>query len=159
MDENALSIRAENAELALQDAMIDLQSKNELLKALKLFFEQCDGVLRAGEIHVDDHLQFIRSITSILDDSDKANAADDNAFNMFWDAYPRKVGKPAAFTKFKRAKCAVILPQLLDAIAKQKQTNQWTKDNGEFIPHPSTWLNQRRWEDHTAPQVDCTTFR
>lgn len=21
------------------------------------------------------------------------------------------------------------------------------KDNGQYIPYPSTWLNQRRWED------------
>jgi hypothetical protein len=24
---------------------------------------------------------------------------------------------------------------------------EWTKDGGQFIPHPATWLNQKRWED------------
>ena len=29
----------------------------------------------------------------------------------------------------------------------QKQSAQWSKDNGQFIPHPTTWLNGKRWED------------
>jgi len=33
----------------------------------------------------------------------------------------------------------------------QKATEQWRKDNGQFIPHPQTWLNQRRWEDDVEP--------
>ena len=36
---------------------------------------------------------------------------------------------------------------MLKAIEKQKGSEQWTKDNGQYIPHPSTWLNQSRWED------------
>ncbi len=26
-------------------------------------------------------------------------------------------------------------------------SKDWLKDNGQYIPYPSTWLNQRRWED------------
>ena len=36
---------------------------------------------------------------------------------------------------------------MLAAIEKQKQSAQWQDNGGQFIPHPSTWLNQRRWED------------
>ena len=36
---------------------------------------------------------------------------------------------------------------LLDALDKQVRSPQWKKDNGEFIPHPATWLNGKRWED------------
>ena len=36
---------------------------------------------------------------------------------------------------------------MLAAIEKSKQSDQWTKDNGQYIPHPSTWIHQRRWED------------
>lgn len=36
---------------------------------------------------------------------------------------------------------------MLAALKRDKQSLQWTKDNGQYIPHFSTWLNQRRWED------------
>ncbi len=41
----------------------------------------------------------------------------------------------------------VITSKKSTAIEVQKQSEQWTKDNGRFIPNPATWLNQGRWED------------
>jgi hypothetical protein len=43
-----------------------------------------------------------------------------------------------------------MLAQMLASIAKSRQSTDWLKDNGQFIPFPSTWLNQRRWEDESA---------
>ena len=40
---------------------------------------------------------------------------------------------------------------MLQAIDRQKQTTAWRKNNGQFIPHPATWLNNRQWEDEPAP--------
>ena len=43
----------------------------------------------------------------------------------------------------------------LDCQCKQPD---WKKNGGQFIPHPSTWLNNRRWEDeHTAQQTPAST--
>ena len=67
-------------------------------------------------------------------------------FNQFWSAYPKKVGKKEACKAFKKVK--EPLSVLLDAIKEQKLSEQWTKENGRFIPNPATWLNQGRWEDH-----------
>ena len=39
------------------------------------------------------------------------------------------------------------LTGMVKAIEVQKKSEQWQRDNGQYIPHPSTWLNQRRWED------------
>ena len=36
---------------------------------------------------------------------------------------------------------------MMDAISAQKRSRQWTEKNGQYIPNPATWLNQRRWED------------
>jgi hypothetical protein len=69
-------------------------------------------------------------------------------FDRFWAAYPRKAGdKKKAFQAFKKA--GVELQVLLDAISRQKQSSQWQK--AEYIPHPATWLNGRRWEDELTP--------
>lgn len=69
-------------------------------------------------------------------------------FQKFYDAYPRHVGRAAALKSFARINPDdFLLEKMLGAVSVQKTTPQWTKDGGQFIPHPATWLNQRRWED------------
>ena len=75
----------------------------------------------------------------------KAEKENMENFEAFWRAYPRKEGKQVALKAF--AKVKVSIDVLLGAIEKQKKCDQWQKDNGQFIPHASTWLNQCRWED------------
>ena len=73
-------------------------------------------------------------------------------FNAFWKAYPKKVAKATALKWFEKNKPSEDLTQrIIDAIEAQKKSIEWTKDGGEFIPHPSTWLNQGRWEDELTP--------
>jgi len=69
-------------------------------------------------------------------------------FIEFWKAYPKKTGKGAAekaFSKIKPSK--ELLQKMLAAISIQKESSQWKKDAGQYIPNPATWLNQKRWED------------
>lgn len=76
------------------------------------------------------------------------------AFDLFWHAYPRKVGKDAARKAFSRVK--VPVETLLTAIERQKCGRQWQENDGQYIPNPATWLNQGRWEDEVAPAVKPT---
>ena len=70
------------------------------------------------------------------------------SFAQFWAAYPRHVAKQAAIKAWQKANPQNgLLEQILNAIQTQRRSPDWTKDNGQFIPHPATWLNQRRWED------------
>jgi uncharacterized protein YdaU (DUF1376 family) len=80
-------------------------------------------------------------------------AASPSGFAEFWAAYPKKIGKGAAEKAFKSARINGHMPDLLAAIEAQKQSDQWRKDGGQFIPNPATWLNQRRWEDVLAQPV------
>lgn len=69
-------------------------------------------------------------------------------FEAFWAAYPRKIGKDAAAKAFAKLKPdEALLHAVLTAVKAQAASEQWTKDEGQFIPHASTWLNGRRWED------------
>lgn len=71
-----------------------------------------------------------------------------DAFELFYQNYPKKVGKPAALKAWKTAKVkADELSVILADIATRSQGKDWTKDDGQFIPNPATYLNQRRWED------------
>lgn len=69
-------------------------------------------------------------------------------FDDFWNIYPKKAGKGAAYKSWRKLKPSSELQKLiLTSIEKQKKSDQWIKDNGQFIPNPATWLNQERWED------------
>ena len=77
------------------------------------------------------------------------------SFDSFWAVYPNKKAKEAARKSFLKLKPnAELLAEMLKAIEIQKTTPQWLKDDGQYIPMPSTWLNQKRWEDEikTAQQ-------
>ena len=80
-------------------------------------------------------------------------------FEQFWDKYPRKVDKKGAERVFVRIKgIADLMPDILSALEKQKRSEQWTKDDGRFIPHPKTWLNQERWNDKTEIERENSSF-
>jgi len=74
-------------------------------------------------------------------------------FETFWEAYPRKVGKGAAKKKFNAAIKKTTLDAMFSALEAQKQSEQWQRDNGQYIPHPATWLNQERWDDETNASI------
>lgn len=78
-------------------------------------------------------------------------------FERFWNEYPKKVGKKAAWKAFQRIK--EPLETLLTAIERQKCGDQWSRENGRYIPNPATWLNQGRWEDEVSchGNKDCAT--
>jgi hypothetical protein len=76
-------------------------------------------------------------------------------FASFWEPYPRKVAKAEALKAFKKQHINGELPLILADIEKRKTSEDWLKSNGQFIPHPATYLNQRRWEDEsTTSQPD-----
>lgn len=76
-------------------------------------------------------------------------------FDQFYAAYPRKVAKGAARKAWERM--ARLEPDLLEkclaALAWQRDCPQWTKDGGDFIPHPSTYLNQERYDDEDPSEA------
>jgi|GEM_PF-1033537 len=77
-------------------------------------------------------------------------------FEEFWLAYPRKVGKQAALKAWNSAKQKPDVRTILAAIEQQKRCDQWQRDNGQYIPHPATWINQGRWDDQpvTRPRYE-----
>ena len=40
---------------------------------------------------------------------------------------------------------------VLAALERQKCSDRWQRDGGQYIPDPTTWLNGRRWEDELFP--------
>lgn len=87
----------------------------------------------------------------------KVNKQDDTLelFNEFYTEYPRHDSKQVAILKFAKImrECKdsderrKLLDKMLHSIRISKASEQWMKEGGRFIPMPSTWLNQKRWED------------
>ena len=72
-------------------------------------------------------------------------------FARFYAAYPRKVGKPGAVKVFARLDPDVALvDQMLAAIEQQGLAQKCQGGEGKYVPHPATWLNDRRWEDEVT---------
>lgn len=76
-------------------------------------------------------------------------------FDRFWAAYPRKQNKERARRAWRRLNPDLALCRVMaKALELDKRSRQWRKDNGEYIPYPSSWLNGRMWEnEHNQPEA------
>jgi len=84
-------------------------------------------------------------------ESEKLNLS----FDRFWEKYPKKTAKQQALSAWKKLKPdEKTVEDIIKALERQKKSAQWTKDNGQYIPYPATWLNGRRWEDELTEVND-----
>lgn len=71
-----------------------------------------------------------------------------DGFSEFWSAYPKKIGKVKALQAWNKIRPDdAVRAQILAALAQQAKSEDWRREDGRFIPHPTSWLNARRWED------------
>ena len=74
-------------------------------------------------------------------------------FNQFWKAYPKKQGKGICWKWWKKRKPSQeLLQKMLTTIKLFSQSDKWQEGGGQYIPMPSTWLNQERWDDELPSQ-------
>ena len=78
------------------------------------------------------------------------------AFEQFWNLYPRKIGKRAAWLAWQRQVKRDLLENpitetIIVALTRQVDGGHFSADKS-FIPHPRTWLHQGRWEDEIVPR-------
>ena len=68
-------------------------------------------------------------------------------FEQFWSIYPKKVDKKGSLRAFKNIKnLKAEFPNIISAVEVQKKSLQWQKDNGQYIPNPTTYIHQERWK-------------
>ena len=75
-------------------------------------------------------------------------------FSEFWQLYPRKTGKDRARKAWERKGCEAIRSVVVQALRDQLPAleREGHRDNGNFCPHPTTWLNDGRWKDEVSEQ-------
>lgn len=70
----------------------------------------------------------------------------DDDFSDFWSRYPRRTQKATALRSWNKLKPH----DRIEALARLPEHVAWweqSRTEPQFVPHPATWLNQRRWED------------
>lgn len=133
---------------------------HQSVRAKRSKFPAPESGLQASEIncmqmHADESIcpsNPVQSESISESESNMRADAKNDDFDAFWAVYPRKVGKGDARKAFAKVKAPVSV--LIDAVNTQKQSQQWLKNDGQYIPNPATWLNQGRWEDE-LPAVEA----
>lgn len=80
----------------------------------------------------------------------KTTLTRENDFEHFWEIYPKKKSKGQArktWDKLVKQKALPDMAIISNAIAIQINCHDWKKDEGKYIPYPSSWLNAEGWED------------
>jgi hypothetical protein len=88
-------------------------------------------------------------------DKDKDKEKDKAKFNDFWEVYPKKKSKGQAETTWnKLSPDNDLLTLILTALETARKSEDWLKENGKYIPYPSSWLNAKGWEDEVIEAKD-----
>jgi hypothetical protein len=74
-------------------------------------------------------------------------------FDLFWERYPRRVGKAEAARVWKRLDPETAREALDGAERISQDPNLPPK---QYIPYPATWLNRAGWEDEPYPDRDVS---
>jgi|TARA_Y100000310_G_C20682915_1_gene817109 hypothetical protein len=71
------------------------------------------------------------------------------SFKDFWELYPRKINKQKADSNWKK------IDELEHvAILAALRVYQFSEEE-QYIPHPATWLSQKRWEDQQGTSKEA----
>jgi len=147
----SLSVISKRISKLVKEGFIETHRPDHMKTYIKLtdkvdtLFVNTNSPIRKKEQGLGGTYSFLRTNNNTIDNNTKDNR---ELFNQFWEAYPNKKGKVVARKAFEKLNTdKSLLQAILKGIERYKKTRQWMKDNGDYIPNPSTFLNQRRWED------------
>jgi hypothetical protein len=78
--------------------------------------------------------------------SEPSTTEPSKTFCVFWDVYPRKIGKAKA-EKLWQKMSEEQKTSAISGLKLWKQAEQWNRDGGKYIPHGNTFLEQKRYLD------------
>ena len=121
--------------------------KSRLSKNERQTFKKCEADPQKMKANKQDNkVKEYQSTPEAPSGGDAQKNGAQALFEEFWREYPRKVDKQGAQRAFLRIKdVEKIAPEIMAALASCKRSEQWTKEGGQFIPHPTTWIRQERW--------------
>lgn len=124
-------------------------------------FSQCndDSMIAHGEL-IDGSLPIEDKLKEEEDKRKENKYSSQEMFEIFWKEYPKKTAKADAIKAWGKINPDDSLFQIImESLIKSKASKNWTKNNGEFIPYPATWLNGKRWEDEIKEEAEYDKYR
>lgn len=125
-----------------------------------------NGLYPKGKMEIDERVKSLTENTTEIttdyissskdectkeDKKSKKKEQDEELFNKFWAEYPKKRDKQSSKKAFTKLNVDVkLFNQMMASLSQAKNSYDWQKNGGQYIPYPSTWLNGRRWEDELA---------
>lgn len=84
------------------------------------------------------------------------NTATPDGFAAFWSTWPanqRKGGKPDCLKIWASKKLENHSAEIVDHVKTMIESSDWKKEGGAYIPLPSTYLRQCRWDGAEASSL------
>lgn len=83
----------------------------------------------------------------------------ESEFLNFWKEYPKKTGKGEAEKSWNKITPSRELSEvIISSVKAHRESKNWKKEEGRFIPLPATFLNQRRYEDEIDMVITNTKY-
>lgn len=141
--------------------------KLEEKKYIKIDYDRSGAIITNREIRlikkstaIDKNI--IRTIDKNIKENNISNIKNINInnkeiykerFEKFYQAYPKHLKKAEVEKWFYKNKPdETLFKTMMTQLEKFKKTKEWNQT--QYIPYPSTWLNQKRWEDEIKTQED-----
>lgn len=126
--------------------------RTRIVKSRLSNFERQDFKKCKADLQKNKGINIINNNIKDKNNIDKESKEKSDLFQKFWEAYPKKIDKQGSYKAFKNIpNIEKLLDKILKDISHKKQF-QW--GNVKYIPHPTTYLHQHRWEDEVEGQID-----
>jgi len=104
-----------------------------------------------------DRQQTIAGLASAIAEAEEPGIYSDD-FRGWYGAYPRKRAPGRAWRAWKNIAQRPALSVMLQALAWQVRSENWTRDDGKWIPYPESYLHGRQWEDEPPARAGYCPF-
>lgn len=145
------------------------RKKKGLEKQKKETYEEdMKNICNSYEEHMETETENITENINIIKNKDNRGMGEEGKikvleiwetqFNDFYSAYPRKVKKQDVKKWFEKNKpSSELFSSMMSSLEQFRGSKEWLSNNGQYIPYPSTWLNQKRWEDEDISTENTST--
>lgn len=104
-----------------------------------------------AEVSQDSHVTVTRKCHARERERERDNTPQppQGEFERFWSSWPshhRKRDRKQCAELWRREKLDRITDAILRSLEAWKQSEEWRRENGRFIPGPIVWLRGQRWE-------------
>ena len=133
------------AEVRLECRRMTREEKDRKINALCQQRHRSKGKSKAG---VREEVRSLSSSSYPLI-SPSGGLRCEDLFEIFWASYPahRQTGRKSAYSEWRKLKPdREMLDRMLSALDRQKESSDWIKEDGRYVPGIRKWLEDRYWE-------------